>query len=796
MTLDDLRKLKGSLQNKSTENREVRQGRSLEELILAAQEADNRRDKKRPKSPEEKADLEYQRILEAFQQKEPISQEVSKDKYQVKVHDASKEWDVTKDEIVEYFDPTLSYELTGYRPITETEGLDFNPELFTKAAQYYRLHGTYTHYIPGTFKHRQHWIEEFNKCRDGVTIGKYRLTGEHYFFLNYYRLLSVLGDNKQEMREEDFPGFMAKQYEYFHYLELARKTSHDACVFKCRGIGYSEIIASNLAHAYTFHKASKSIISAASQLYVDATLQKTWQELDFLNTCTQGGFKRLRQKIDTAMHKRASKVDKDRNESGWMAEIEGVVTDNPRKLRGARVYNLYFEEAGSFPGLIDTYIQSRALVDILGYKIGMRVVGGTGGDQGPQLAGLNKMFNNPDEYSILPYKNTYSQDQSVQYTGFFIPSYEMWFGDANNPGFDKRGVVDKERAKQHYLKKWSKISDPQILAKDKAEYCFTPEDAFLLEGSNRFDQELLVDQLHALTIHKTVELPQAVRLVWGRTKDGEVDRDSRPQMEVVGQGPLQICELPILDENDLPYSDLYLIGIDSIDSDSTTSTGQTDVSDFCAVVYRKQFGLKPPKIVAIYKERPKHIQQAFDTALKLCQFYNAKALFEATRVSIKNYFQQYNKLYWLMRRPNATANSTTRTNLKQYGCPAPVHVIDHYLDLIEQFIVDYSEGIQFPQMIDELMRYSYENKRKFDIVAALGMALIAAEETQGRIARPSYKPGNSWKMGYIKNKYGQIEVTSGRDGKKQTIGIGSQEYNLFPVQPRVHESLGGSFWRR
>jgi hypothetical protein len=41
---------------------------------------------------------------------------------------------VTKDEIVEYFDPTLSYEITGYRPITETEGLDFNPELFTKAA--------------------------------------------------------------------------------------------------------------------------------------------------------------------------------------------------------------------------------------------------------------------------------------------------------------------------------------------------------------------------------------------------------------------------------------------------------------------------------------------------------------------------------------------------------------------------------------------------------------------------------------------------------------------------------------
>jgi len=107
-------------------------------------------------------------------------------------------------------------------------------------------------------------------------------------------LLSVLGEGKKESREEDFPGFLAKQYEYFHYLELARLTGHDACIFKCRGVGYSEVIASNLSHAYTFHKASKSIISAAAQNYVDNTLAKTWQELDFLNTCTQGGFKRLR----------------------------------------------------------------------------------------------------------------------------------------------------------------------------------------------------------------------------------------------------------------------------------------------------------------------------------------------------------------------------------------------------------------------------------------------------------------------------------------------------------------------
>lgn len=289
------------------------------------------------------------------------------------------DWDVRVGDQVDFFDPSLSYELTGYRPINKTQGLDFDPQPFLVAANCYRKDGRYTQLIPGTFKHRNFWMSEFNKCLNGVTIGKYRITGEHYFFLNYYRLLSVLGTKTgEEVRQEDFPGFLAKQYEYFHYLELARKVGKDVCVFKCRGIGFSEMIASNLAHAYTFHKASKSIVAASAQSYVDATLAKTWQELDFLNTSTEGGFRRVRMKIDTAMRKRASKVDKDKNETGWMSEIEGVVVDNPRKLRGARVYNLCIDEAGSFPNLIETYIQARALVDILGYRVGQICLGGTG----------------------------------------------------------------------------------------------------------------------------------------------------------------------------------------------------------------------------------------------------------------------------------------------------------------------------------------------------------------------------------------------------------------------------------
>jgi len=264
---------------------------------------------------------------------------------------------------------------------------------------------------------------------------------------------------------------------------------------------------------------------------VDDTLDKTWNEFNFLNTQTEGGFRRVRMKTDTARVKVASKVDQDRNETGWKSRVEGVTIDEPRKLRGGRTYSLYFEEAGSNPKIIASYIQSRALVEINGFRVGSRFVFGTAGDTGPNLAGLKDMFYNPEEFFMLPYKHNYTRSGEFVFTGYFIPSYTMWFGSPNNPGFDSRGVVDEERAKAYYEATWAKIKDPKKLLQDKAEYCFTPEDAFILEGQNNFDQEKLVDQKAAIEIHKTVPLPQRMKLHWQLT-DGVPDINKTPTVEV------------------------------------------------------------------------------------------------------------------------------------------------------------------------------------------------------------------------------------------------------------------------
>ena len=43
-------------------------------------------------------------------------------------------WDVSISDNIDFFDSRLSYELTGYKPINKTKGLDFNPDWFRQDA--------------------------------------------------------------------------------------------------------------------------------------------------------------------------------------------------------------------------------------------------------------------------------------------------------------------------------------------------------------------------------------------------------------------------------------------------------------------------------------------------------------------------------------------------------------------------------------------------------------------------------------------------------------------------------------
>ena len=647
------------------------------------------------------------------------------------------EWDFSKDDTIEYFDTHKSYELTGYKPINKTQGLDFNPEWFTEARDTFKRTGHYCQFKPKQKAYRDFWKQEYTRCREGMTVNGYTITGDHYFFLNYYRLNNTTSAKKAMAAiEKDFPDFIVAQYEYLHYLEICKRLRKNAALMKARALGFSELNAAITANFYSTSRNSTSIIVAADEKKLTPTLTKLWEEFSFLNYNTDGGFFKLRQVVDKALHKKASRYEMlngQKVEVGFGSQVIGIIGDSPDKIRGYRCGLLVFEEAGSFPNLQKAVIQGEALLDVGGNKIGISLIGGTGGDaRGFALEGLRNIYYNPTDFDVLPYRHNYTQTGEYALTGYFLPAYSVIL----KPGFlDQRGYTDPDKAKEYWMEKRNKlVSNPKALVDHCAERCFNAEEAFSLEGDNKFNKVLIADQLAKIRVLKQCPKIETGYLKY-TFKDNIHSRETIDSLQWIPNpnGKIKILEHPAWmlpaekDENGNIISpvveemkNLYVIGIDAIDMGADqTSEFTRDPSDFCIVVKKRVMGLGEPKYVALYKDRPADVREAYKIAIQLAQYYNAMINIEATRMSLITWARSNKYLHYFMKRPRATLTDVSKGVSKSYGTPATTAIIAHQTDLIADFINDYCHTIWFEEMLDEFNRYTDENKRRFYSVAAV-----------------------------------------------------------------------------
>ena len=671
-------------------------------------------------------------------------------------------WDFPIDQQIEFFDTNMSYELTGYRPIDNTHGLDFDPKWFTEVRDTYNRTGHYTEYRYGTKAYSTFWDQEYHRCKEGMTVNGYTITGDHYYFLNYYQLMNLNSVKKAgTSRLYTFPDFYVAQYQWFHYLELCKRLLKNACLMKARGIGFSEIMASSAACAYNCFRNSVTVIAAQQEIYVKKTLSKVWNALTWTDDHTDGGMLKLSQVKNTEVLRKASFYKVNANgqkvEDGWMSQIQGITADKPNKIRGDRTDLLFYEEAGSWPSLRKAWIQGEALVNIQGKKFGIKLAGGTGGDSGASLEGLRDMYYNPITYDILPFRHKYTSTGDEVLTGFFIPAFLV----INKEGYiDKRGYTDPIKGKQYYdSQRALKSSNPKALIDFMAEFCYNAEEAFNLEGDNKFNKVNIAEQLTNIRALKKCPTIETGFLEYKYKEGAHIEQNLDGFKWIPNQnGKIKILEHPLWnlpekrdeDGNVIwrppeKIRDLYVIGIDGIDiGKSQTSEYTKDPSDFCLVVYKRTYGISEPQFVAIYKDRPDDIREAYKIAIKLAQYYNAIINIEATRQSIIPYARERKLLKLFMKRPRATLGDSARNTNKQYGTPATPAIINHQTDLIADYVNDYCHLIWFEEMLDELNRYNDENKRKFDIIAAMAMALLADEELQGIVPRNVEEVKQSW----------------------------------------------------
>lgn len=747
--LKDLQKAQAELQEKLDQKKEERKipATAKKPRKTAREQFEEIKESLKPKVKIVDEDSLIQELFKDVKVSEPVVEAVK----EVEVVHKKGYWDYSIDDEIPFFDPECTYELTGYKPINETNGLDFDPEWFTEAARTYENTGKYTEYPQGSKPYADYWNEQYKRCKEGFEVNGYRLTGDNYFYLNFYRMQTIVeGRVAGTGRDEKFPSFFAKQYEFFHYVEMAEKLHKDVCILKARGLGLSEVVASLLVRPYTTNRKYKCLLTAPDSPKLDNTKDKCWMQLNWLDTNTGGGMRHVRQKVNNNDTKRATKVNKEGVEFGWGSEINTVVADSSDKIRGARIDRLVFEEAGSTKILTESWVKSNALVELGGEHFGTRIALGTGGDD-MALEGLSKIFSTPEAYNVLPYKNYDTEDGNPAITAFFIPAHKF---SLKKEYLDNRGVTDSAKFKSFYENERKKMSGRDLL-NYCAEHCFHPQEALYKQGDSIFDAMVIADRLTQLRIQKIGIKPQQVDILWD-AQNKENNPRNKVKLVPNQQGKVFIYEPPQLDENGNPYKNLYVAGIDSIDQGANDSSTNKDVSDFCIVIKKRVHGTSAPGYVAIYKDRPKDIVTAYENAMKLLIYYNCKAMLEHTKISIIMYFRSKKKEGLFMKRPKSTLSDIKNGNSSMLGYPATETYLKHGLELINMFVNEHVYNVHMDVMLEQLLKYSWENKRKFDIVAAMIAAELGDEDLMGFVPRAQNELKNQWKdFGFYTDEYGR-----------------------------------------
>ena len=138
-----------------------------------------------------------------------------------------------------------------------------NSSEFSERADFFRREKVYTKYTKGTYQYQEFWREERRRCWEGFSNSKgIRITGQHYFYLNYVQIQSEIEDKKGVSRKvSDFPTFLDLDYYYFHIVEYCRKKGISLCAVKGRRQGWSYKAAAIASHEFNFERDSSTIIS-------------------------------------------------------------------------------------------------------------------------------------------------------------------------------------------------------------------------------------------------------------------------------------------------------------------------------------------------------------------------------------------------------------------------------------------------------------------------------------------------------------------------------------------------------
>lgn len=539
--------------------------------------------------------------------------------------------------------------------------INIPPKYFTEAASFFSKNGVYTKYPIGTYQFEEYWREETRKCKEGFTYGGLYIPGSYYYYLNYTQI--DLKDEKTRRKTQGFPLFTDVDLEYFTFIEKAREQQKGIVLVKPRRIGFSYKSAAIISHEFSFYKNAKCIIGAFQSDLSENTMRMSLDNLNFLDLHTEWGKERNPNTKDFVKARYKKTVDGVTGWAGYMSEIHSFTfKDNPFAAIGKSSNIFLFEEAGKWPGLLQSYNISEPCWKDGDDLIGVPIIQGTGGDMEGGTQEFAEMFFHPEKYNFLAFDNIWDDDAKGTQCGFFIPATRMRFGTykdpykehpewKNAPMIDEFGNSLEDIARQSILdnrKRAEQGSDPQARIDSVTQYPLSPKEAFLQSHSFFFPIVELkttlakMDDTIELSKHNVGYLTfEAGELKWKDVQGATPFREYPVKKHE--EGCIEIYETPRLEENSSNVNvGRYIAGIDPYKYD--VSAGDSIGTIFI-------FDRLARRIVAEYSGRPENTDKFYEICRKLIIYYQATAMYEANITGLYTYFEKKKALHLLADTP-------------------------------------------------------------------------------------------------------------------------------------------------
>lgn len=582
-----------------------------------------------------------------------------------------------------------------------------NTDQFCEGADRFEKTGRYCPHETGTLAYRLFWEEEGLRRRVGMTIphGKLlhkdidlynsltdplaktlllrplRITGDHYNFLNYGRILrSLTRDEREEFNrrgfskikeKEGFPRFWDGHYWNFKVDEFVVNNEYNLAKGKCRRRGYSYQRASQGANTINANPKITILLAAYDKAYLTdagATTDMLKKNLDWYenNTYWHRGY--ISENLDNIElgYKKSSEGHK---KYGWLSKCISVSAfNNPRCAVGKGAVEIDAEEAGVFPNLQEFLNVTLSAVETGMTARGTVRVYGTGGTKDADWKDFANVFYTPAANGMLPMENVCDVNSRRSVCGFFHPqvlNLEPYMDEWGNSMLAEATIMDYkdklEKAKSLSISDWviyvgQRANSPSEAFRRGRENIFTSPHLDAHVTNVRFNDEYKYyrDGMPVLEGEGNVVFKTNAQIVAGGGIAHPYIEDVPIDVRKDVYGCVREYYPPFRNANGEIPDDLYYITFDPVDKDKDRKEFNTQMSINSMHVLMYPNTLTPVPgdiIVAAYAGRSEMVEDSSRIALHLAMLYNAKIIAEVDRGQIVSDFKMWGKLHYLHKDP-------------------------------------------------------------------------------------------------------------------------------------------------